>query len=434
MISKELEDYCKHQENQLQQVKDIRVDNKYSGTVDYFRDNSDIDYSRVLYSSSCRRLQGKMQLFVPKSQVFYRNRLTHSHEVAQFAKTISKRLKLKDTLTVQTCSLAHDIGNPPFGHAGEVFLSKVCETNPYEGNAQTFRILNRLEERHHDFNGLNLTIRTMLGVVKYFKPESEKIKNEIGEETIKFNKKFLYKKDYDLVSEWLDRYSIDHKTIDCEIMDLSDEIAYAIHDLEDALGLNYFTIDELLYEFSIREEYKDVITDFKKFIVQARQFAEKAHFYKTSEEYMMLYRKELTSILANAFVRDIDLVNGKLGYKKLGLLVSGLKKLTFEAIKRQPDIIEYEQLGKHILTNLYKLYTDKSYNRGMVLLPANYRFPHKWERKVQDYIGGMMDIYAIQQYEKYFGKLDGKGIYLTLNTAGNNGSSQITGNPEKVEF
>ena len=353
-----------------------------------------------------------MQLFVPKSQVFYRNRLTHSHEVAQFAKTISRRLKLEDNLTVQTCSLAHDIGNPPFGHAGEVFLSSVCETNAYEGNAQTFRILNRLEERHHDFNGLNLTIRTMLGVVKYFKPERETITGEEGQiKTVK-NKKFLYEEDYALVQEWLDHYEISHKTIDCEIMDLSDEIAYAIHDLEDALRLKYFTIDELLYEFSIREEYKDVIVEFKKFNVQARQFAEKARAYETSEEYSMLYRKELTSILANAFVRDIDLVDGKLGYRLLGFLVSGLKKLTFEAIKRQPDIIEYEQLGKHVLTKLYELYTDKSYNRDMVLLPANYRFPNKWNRKVQDYIGGMMDIYAIQQYEKYFGKLEGRGIYL----------------------
>ena len=412
MISNELTEYCKEKEFQLEKVKEIRVDNSFPGTTDYFRTNADIDYSRVLYSSSCRRLQGKMQLFVPKSQVFYRNRLTHSHEVAQIAKTIAKKLKLKDTITVQTCSLAHDIGNPPFGHAGEIFLSKVCDANPYEGNAQTFRILNTIEERHHNFNGLNLTIRTMLGTVKYFKPETETVSNKKSESEIIKNKKFLYNKDYELVKSWLTDYQIEHKTIDCEIMDLSDEISYAIHDLEDALSLKYFTIDELLYEFSIRSEYKEVIVEFKKFNVLARQFAEKAHVYKSSEEYAMLYRKELTSVLANAFVRDIDLVDGKLGYKKLGKLVHGLKKLTFEAIKRQPDIIEYEQLGKHVLTKLYELYTDKDYNREMVLLPAYYRNPEIWERKVQDYIGGMMDIYAIHQYEKYFGKLDNKGIYF----------------------
>jgi dGTPase len=412
MISKELEDYCKEKEAELANVRNVRIDNSHNGTPEYFRSNADIDYSRVLYSSSCRRLQGKMQLFIPKSQVFYRNRLTHSHEVAQFSKTISKRLKLEDNITVQTCALAHDIGNPPFGHAGEIFLSSVCKESPYEGNAQTFRVLNFIEERHHDFNGLNLTIRTMLGVVKYLHPFMEVITDESGQSIEIKNKKFLYEDDYKLVKSWLDKYNIDHKTIDCEIMDISDEVAYAIHDLEDALRLKYFTIDELIYEFSIREEYKGVIIDFKKFNVQARQFAEQAHAHRTSEEYSMLYRKELTSILANAFVRDIDLIDGKLGYKNYGLLVSGLKKLTFETIKRQPDIIEYEQLGKHVLTRLYELYDDRTYNKNMVLLPANYRGVTNWERNVQDYIGGMMDIYAIQQYEKYFGSLTNKGIYL----------------------
>ena len=412
MISKELEEYCIKKENQLDNVKNIRVENKYPGTIDYFRDDADIDYSRVLYSSSCRRLQGKMQLFVPKSEVFYRNRLTHSHEVAQFAKTIAKRLKLKDIITTQTCSLAHDIGNPPFGHAGEVVLSNVCDENPYEGNAQTFRILNKLEERHHGYYGLNLTIRTMLGVVKYLKPEVEKTTNPDGVEINISNDKFLYKKDYELVNNWLDTYGITHKTIDCEIMDLSDEIAYAIHDLEDALRLNYFTLDELLYEFSVSSDYSGIKTELENLIIQAREFANKAHVYKSSEEYAMLFRKELTSILANVFVRDIDLIEGKLGYKSLRQLVKGLKKMTFKCIKRQPEIIEYEQLGRQILTKLFELYTDRSYNKEMVLLPANYRDTQNWNRKVQDYIGGMMDIYAIQQYEKYFGKLDSKGIYL----------------------
>lgn len=411
MISQELKDYVIGKESELDLVKNIRVDSKYNGLTDYFRDDADIDYARVLYSSSCRRLQGKMQLFIPKSQVFYRNRLTHSHEVAQISKTIAKRLLLNDIVTVQTCSLAHDIGNPPFGHAGEEFLSKISPNNPYEGNAQTFRLLNKLEERHFDFNGLNLTIRTMLGVVKYLKPEKEEVIID-GISEIKPNKKFLYDKDYLLVKEWLEKHNLTHKTIDCEIMDLSDEIAYAIHDLEDALRLKYFTIDEILYEFSIRSEYKNVILDFKKIIVKAKEFAEKAHAYKTSEEYAMLFRKELTSLLATTFVKDIDLVDGKLGYNKYGKLVNGLKKLTFEAIKRQPDIKEYEQLGSHVLSKLYEMYTDKDYNRDMVLLPANYRSTSNWERKVQDYIGGMMDIYAIQQYEKYFGKLDNKGIYF----------------------
>lgn len=410
MISDSLEEYVKEKENQLHEVSHIRVDKKYTAVTNYYRSDADADFSRILYSSSYRRLQGKMQLLVPKSEVFYRNRLTHSSEVAQFAETIAQRLKLKDTITVQAASLAHDIGNPPFGHAGEIFLNNVCEDARYEGNAQTYRILRRLEERHFDFNGLNLTRRTMLGVVKYFKPEYEE--RGWGVKTKLPNKKFLYNNDYIEVKDWLDEYKIDHKTIDCEIMDLADEIAFAIHDLEDTLKLNYFTIDELLYEFKIHSEYKDVLEIFNQNIEEARVFARQANTYKTSEEYAMLFTKELVSILANSFVKDIDLVDGKLGYNKLGSLVQGLKKLTFKCIKRQPDIIEYEQLGKHVLTKLFELYTDRSYNRDMVLMPANYRSKQLWERKVLDYLGGMMDVYAIQQYEKYFGKLKGKGIYL----------------------
>ena len=166
-MNRALRRYILDKESEIEKVANLRAYN-YQPKTYYFRTNADIDYSRILYSSSYRRLQGKMQLFVPKSEVFYRNRLTHSHEVAQIAKTIAKKLKLKDSITVQTCSLAHDIGNPPFGHAGEKFLS-TCSNASYEGNAQTLRILRRVEERHYDFNGLNLTIRTLLGVVKYFK-------------------------------------------------------------------------------------------------------------------------------------------------------------------------------------------------------------------------------------------------------------------------
>ena len=395
-----LSDYASEKELELKKISKIRIEDDYPGNTYKFRDDSDIDYSRVLYPSSCRRLQGKMQLFVPKSQVFYRNRLTHSLEVAQMAKTIAKKVGLIDLVTVQTFSLAHDIGNPPFGHAGEIFLSNCDIENPYEGNSQTFRTLRLLEERHHDFNGLNLTLRTMLGVVKYYVKEGPDIK------------KFLYNRDYERVSEWLDTYDLKLKTIDCEIMDISDEIAYVIHDLEDALKLKYFTIDELIYEFKISDKFKSVTAEFEAIVKNAKDFASKSNTYNSSEEYSMLFRKELSSLLAKAFVTDIDVIDNELGYKKLGKLVKGLKSLTFQAIKRQSDIIEYEQLGKHVLTKLFELYSDKEFNKNLVLLPANYRIEDNWTRMVLDYIGGMMDIFAIQQYEKYFGKLDGKGLYF----------------------
>lgn len=397
----ELKEYIIEKELNLDKISKIREFNNFPATTDYFRSNADIDYARVLYSSSSRRLQGKMQLFVPKDNVFYRNRLTHSLEVIQLSKIIAQKLNLKDTLTVQTCALAHDLGNPPFGHAGEIFLTSISSL-PYEGNAQSFRILTHLEEKHYGYNGLNLTLRTLLGTVKYF--NSFEVNND----------KFLYDDDFLKIKNWVEVHDINMRTIDCEIMDLADEIAYAAHDLEDALKLKYFTIGELLYEFK-NSKYSDAYDDLKKIVSQAQEFASKSATYKSSEEYSILLRKEITSSVINCLVRDIDLVMDKgifkLGYKSKGNLALGLKKLTFHAIKRNTDIIEYENLGKHILKNLYEMYMDKNYNKKLTLLPAEYRDEENWERTVLDYIGGMMDIFAIQQYEKYFGSLKGKGIY-----------------------
>jgi len=398
---KEVFDYVKEKEAQLELVSSIRVNHNFPAKTYDFRTNSDVDYSRVLYSSACRRLQGKMQLLIPKDDS-YRNRLTHSHEVAQIAKTLAKRFGLKDTLTVQTCSLAHDLGNPPFGHAGEIFLN-TCSKEPYEGNAQSFRILNAVEERHHDFNGLNLTIRTMLGIVKYFAKNDHK------------TQKFLYDHDYNTVEHWFTEYYISHKTVDCEIMDISDEIAYAAHDLEDALKMRYFTIDEILYEFSVSDEFNSITNKFEETVKKAKSFAAQAKAYKTSEEYSMLFRKELTSLLVHDLILDIGLVEQCLDYKELRLLAYGLKKLTFKAIQRQSDIMEYEQLGKHILERLFELYSDNAFNKNLILLPTNYRFVDVKDRMILDYIGGMTDRFAIQQYERYFGKLQDRGLYFYNN-------------------
>ncbi len=394
-----LAEYIATKEAEVARVATIRP-SKIAANVNYYRSDADIDYARIIYSSAYRRLQGKMQLFIPRSEVFYRNRLTHSHEVAQIAKTLAKKFRMNDIITVQACALAHDIGNPPFGHAGEVVLNTIAPDSPYEGNAQTFRILTEVEEKHFGHAGLNLTIRTLLGTIKYLKSP-------------KGNNKFLYEDDFERVEKWFESNKINHKTIDCEVMDIADEIAYAAHDLEDALKLKYFTIDELIYEFSVSDEFKIALKPITEIVEEAKEFANKAHAYKTSEEYAMLFRKQLTSLIVDRLIDDIGLTESdKLGYISLEALSKGLKTLTFKAIKRQPDIIEYEQLGKHIIEQLFQLYSDSEFNKDMVLLPANYRFEDDIPRMIQDYIGGMTDIYAINQYEKYYGKLDGRGLFF----------------------
>ena len=140
------------------------------------------DYARIMYSSSFRRLQGKMQLLGIKNDQFFRNRLTHSLEVAQIARSIASAIQYAEgeSYLVEAGALAHDIGNPPFGHSGERKLNELfLECGGFEGNAQTLRILTNVEKKRPDFRGLNLTYRGMFSVVKYFnKFDIEKYKKD----------------------------------------------------------------------------------------------------------------------------------------------------------------------------------------------------------------------------------------------------------------
>lgn len=399
IYNEETKEYVKEMNSVLKEKFCFRI---YDDFEDKSRERDDYmrDYARVLYSSSFRRLQGKMQLLGIDSWHFHRNRLTHSLEVAQIARGIATDLGLDTTLVVETCSLAHDIGNPPFGHHGEEVLNELAyDIGGFEGNAQTLRILTTLEKKHHKYRGLNLTFRTLMGVVKYF--------CRFGE-----NKKFIYDEDYDMISERLLKNNLPNmRTLDVQIMDLADEIAYAAHDLEDTLSLGYLTIDELLYEFGIDPEYTSAYFMLKNIVDQCREFACKSEFLKTSEEYSFLFRKELTSRIVNTLVKDINLridISGNryLGFSQCYTLSKGLKKLLFKTLLRRPSVQLYEKQGEKIIKGLFDVYIDKNYNINSLLLPPEFRSRvDGCERKrlIIDYIAGMMDSYARLEYQKYYG-------------------------------
>ena len=364
------------------------------------------DYARVLYSSSFRRLQGKMQLLGVDANRFNRNRLTHSLEVAQLARSIASDLKLEKTVVAETCSLAHDIGNPPFGHHGEVVLNELTEgVGGYEGNAQAFRILRTLEKKHYSYSGLNLTVRTLFGITKYFFKKEE---NE---------KKFLYDDDYDFLTQELRKNSVSvRKGIDAQIMDLSDEIAYAAHDLEDALSFGAINLDEIIYEFKISDDFKGGYESFKLITDSAREEANKCWLLDTSEEYSAVLRKELTSKIVHALCRDISVVGQgnerKIGYRNNAVLAEGLKMLLFKTISRKKDVQLYEKRGEKIIRGLFSVLSDEKYNKDNILLPPELRkLKEPQARVVADYIAGMMDGFAASEYEKYFGVGSLKDIY-----------------------
>lgn len=232
------------------------------------------DYARLLHSPSFRRLQGKTQLFPGHESDFFRNRLTHSLEVAQIAESITYRvnhkLKIENSphrikpAVVRFASIAHDLGHPPFGHLGEEVLNlKMREYGGFEGNAQTLRIVARLEKKEivgdnifpivdgEDMRlGLNLTYRSLASILKYDNPI--KMVQDNGPEGAKVlhPEKGYYSIEADLVKEIKDHVAPGFeglfKSVECSIMDVADDIAYCTYDLEDAFKAGFVTPLDIL--------------------------------------------------------------------------------------------------------------------------------------------------------------------------------------------
>lgn len=378
------------------------------------------DYARIMYSSSFRRLQGKMQLLGIKNDQFFRNRLTHSLEVAQITRSIAGTIQYDsaESYVVEAGALAHDLGNPPFGHAGERYLNKrFADIGGFEGNAQTLRILTNIEKKRPDFRGLNLTYRSMLGVVKYFNKYQKDNKNQ----------KFIYDEDYKLLEDFITENQIKIRTLDVQIVDIADEIAYAAHDLEDGLRIKAFTVDEILHEYKEKYGNSDCYIKLEENVREAQKKAGYGTNKIDSTQYSKMFRQELASRLINLALNDIDLIpvtdemvqktattqQEELGFLCFGELIHGLKNIVFKCINHNDEVYHYEQQGKKVIDFLIDLYQDEKY------LPPEYRAKdlmmqyedlQKMEtdtlqkRLICDFIAGMMDSYAISVYERYSGK------------------------------
>ncbi|HEX9703313.1 MAG TPA: deoxyguanosinetriphosphate triphosphohydrolase, partial [Rhodospirillales bacterium] len=191
------------------------------------------DRDRIIHSAAFRRLEYKTQVFVNHEGDNYRTRLTHSLEVSQIARSVCRSLSLNEDLG-EALALAHDLGHPPFGHAGEDALKEVME--PYGGfdhNAQTLSIITKLEERYPNFDGLNLTWETLEGVVKHNGPLQGSGKNQPLPRAIA-----EYNARHDLEIET-------HASAEAQVASLSDDIAYNNHDIDDGLRAGLFTIKDL---------------------------------------------------------------------------------------------------------------------------------------------------------------------------------------------
>ena len=390
------------------------------------------DRSRVIHSAAFRRLQGKTQVFTTGTGDFYRTRLTHSLEVAQIAKGLALRLGADPEL-VETVALIHDIGHPPFGHAGEDELKKLMKGfGGFEANAQNVRILTKLESKSLRKDGLNLTRAVLDGQLKYKVPYTEN------------TKKFVYDDNMDVVT-WACNAALresqglpeDTKSFECEIMDWADDIAYAVHDLEDSIHANYIgpstfwtgrdrrttdAIDEVQADYEDEEINVPVLAQglfeiIRKLNPDFQGFAPAVSYHEQKAN-----RKQLTSGLIGRFIKAATRIdrgvvsNSPISYRYLFSVqipinyrveVDLIKKLVWKFVIESPQVRTLEEKGRHIVRCLFSKYMQG--DNGEQLLPNDRREWLQGEYKkndkarvVCDHISGMTDDYAFRTYATLF--------------------------------
>ena len=339
------------------------------------------DRDRIIHSASFRRLKHKTQVFVNTDGDHYRTRITHSMEVAQIARSISKHLNLNDDLA-ETLSLAHDLGHTPFGHAGEDVLNECMNKfGGFDHNLQTLRIVMFLEKKYLKFSGLNLTLETIDGLLKHNGPLNDLslVKKIIGIKN--FDNKINFKRS---------------ASLEAQISAISDDIAYNNHDIQDGIRAKMFDLNDLI-EINF---FKDI--------------------YKSHRKYI---RKNNKEILIYQIIRDsIDLmVKNLITNTKKNLKTNKIVSLS-NVYSHHNSIVcfskEYLKIEKEIRFFL----RTKMYNNKNVLIKKNKdkkiikklfydinNYPKKYLSKVQlkenkyraiaDYISGMTDRYAINLYK-----------------------------------
>jgi dGTPase len=336
------------------------------------------DRDRIIHSNAFRRLEYKTQVFVNHEGDLFRTRLTHSIEVAQIARSIARRLQLNEDLA-EAISLAHDLGHTPFGHAGQDALNACMK--PYGGfehNLQSLRVVDMLEERYAEFDGLNLCFETREGILKHCSVENAKQLGELGERFLKNRS----------------------PSLEAQVANLADEIAYNNHDVDDGLRSGLITLEQI-------SEVPLVATNLHEVRRAYPDLPERRVVHETV--------RRMINTLVTDLIRQSE---HNIGEQKLA---------TLEDVRNAPALISYSpaineqqralktflrtQLYRHfrvlrmsaksqrILTDLFGVFMANDR-----LLPPQYQRQAESERarSVADYIAGMTDRYAIREHRRIF--------------------------------
>lgn len=357
------------------------------------------DCDRVIHSTAFRRLKHKTQVFVFHEGDHYRTRLTHSLEVAQIARALARQLGLDEDLT-ETLALAHDLGHPPFGHAGERALDACLRGyGGFDHNAQTLRVVTKLERRYPAFDGLNLSWEALEGIVKHNGPLTDKVGNAIGryrETGVPMAlAEYVRKHDLELWS---------FASAEAQVAAVADDIAYDAHDIDDGLRAALFRIDELKAIPAVGEMIAAIDRNYPG-LDEARRGAE-------------LIRDIIAYFIGGVVAeteRRIDLAKpGSVDdIRRLGEPVVGfppaiveneraIKAFLWERMYRAERIMRIMGDAENIISDLFDRYRRRPGDMPADWSPAGNSPALASERKIGDFIAGMTDRFALAEHGRLF--------------------------------
>ena len=334
------------------------------------------DRDRIVHSTAFRRLEYKTQVFVNHEGDLFRTRLTHSIEVAQIARGVCRSLRLNEDLA-EAVALAHDLGHTPFGHAGQDALNACMrEHGGFEHNLQSLRIVDLLEERYAGFDGLNLTFETREGIVKHCSLENARKLGEVGQRFLDGGK----------------------PSLEAQICNLADEIAYNNHDVDDGLRSGLITVEQLR---------------------EVRLFAR--HVAAVEREFPDLRGRRLihetVRRMINTLVCDLVQTTAANVSRVAPASIHELRRCSLLAAFSDRQVEENRELKRFLRQNLYQHYqvlrmTNKAariigdlfqaFLSDPRLLPPQYQKSDDQPRAVADYVAGMTDRYARKEHRRRF--------------------------------
>jgi len=332
------------------------------------------DRERIIHTTAFRRLEYKTQVFVVTEGDHYRTRLTHTIEVAQIGRAIARALRANEDLTEAIC-LAHDLGHPPFGHAGEEVLNHLMEgRGGFDHNAQSLRVVDHLEERYPGFRGLNLTWELREGIIKH--------------ET-----------DYDASDATAFEPQL-RPTLEAQIVNFADEYAYSAADLEDGLRSGILTPDALA-GIALWDEARGAVTG--KFDDLARHSLVRWLINRLVTDLVEATRdriaKEKVDSLEAVRRAPRDIVGPS---QELQEKTSELKAFLLQAFYRNHRLVRMSAKAKRILTDMFTAYLDEPRQLQPDIRRRAENEEGGLERAVCDYIAGMTDRFALDEHARLF--------------------------------